>query len=149
MNLSEHFSLDELTRSDYAIRYGLDNTPPDWALANLVRLARSLETVRKVLGHPIYINSGYRSALVNKGIGGSRNSAHVRGLAADFVCPGFGSPLAICRELVLAGVPFDQLIYEGGWVHFAISAPGEGARKSILTAHFKGGSVSYTTGLPA
>lgn len=149
MRLSAHFDLAEMTSSSYATRAGLNNTPPQDVVVNLKRLAAALEMVRRVLGHPVIITSGYRSALVNKGIGGSRNSAHIRGLAADFVCPAFGSPRAICQEIVLAGVPFDQMIHEGSWVHFAIPEDGAGARRQILTAHFKGGSVSYTTGLPA
>lgn len=149
MKLSEHFTLAEFVVSDYATRNGLDNRPPEWVIDNLIRLATALETVRDILGHPILITSGYRSPLVNKGVGSSRNSAHCKGLAADIKCPGFGGPTAVCREIILGGVMFDQLIHEGTWTHFAIPPTGKGPRKSILTAHFKGGTVSYTAGLPA
>lgn len=149
VHLSEHFTLDELTESDYALRHGLYNWPPPGVLENLKRLAPALEEVRRALGHPVIVTSGYRSPLVNKGVGGSKNSAHTRGLAADIKCPGFGSPLDVCREILQAGIDFDQMIHEGTWTHFAIAAPGETARNSVLTAHFKGGGVTYTTGLPA
>lgn len=147
MKLSPHFTIFELTESDFAIRHGLSNEPTNAELNNLQRLAQSLETVRMVLGHPIFITSGYRSLLVNKGVGGAKNSAHTKGLAADFKCPGFGTPKAICQELSIAGVNFDQLIQEGRWVHFAIPEANGPWRKEILTATFKGGKVSYSRGL--
>jgi hypothetical protein len=148
MKLTDHFSLEELTFSETALRLGLDNTPPAPVAANLKRLAEQLETVRSVLGgRPLVISSGYRSLAVNEAVGGSMTSGHLLGLAADFVCPAFGTPLAICQELVLAGVQFDQLIQEGRWVHFAIPVEGKGWRRDILTAHFKGGRVTYTRGL--
>lgn len=147
--LSDHFSLSEFVRSNYAIRNGLDNRPPLWVYDNLTRVAETLELVRKALGNkPIIITSGYRSPLVNKGVGGSRNSAHCKGLAVDFDCPKFGTPLDVSRKIIEAGIEYDQLIHEGAWVHLAIPAHGERARRQVLTAHFKGGGVYYTSGLP-
>ncbi len=145
--LSANFSLSELTYSETALRRGIDNTPSASQRANLVRLAGILESVRTVLGKPMSISSGYRSPLLNQAVGGAKDSAHLYGRAADFVCPDFGSPLAICREIVLAGIPFDQLIQEGRWVHLGIPVDGQAWRKEILTAHFSGGRVTYTRGL--
>lgn len=147
MKLSPHFTLEEMTLSDYAIRHGLDNEPDKFVLENLLRLASHMEKVREVLGSPIHITSGYRSLLVNKGIGGAKNSDHTKGLACDFVCPGFGTPKAICQELILAGIPFKQLIQEGRWVHYSIPEIGQPYLKEILTAHFKGGRVTYSKGI--
>lgn len=147
LKLSEHFTLEEMTASDYATRHGLDNSPDQYVLENLIRLANHLEDVRMVLGSPIYISSGYRSALVNKGVGGSKNSDHIKGLAADFVCHGFGTPKAICQELILAGIQFKQLIHEGRWVHYSIPEIGKPYLKEILTASFKGGKATYTRGI--
>ena len=92
-------------------------------LANLMRLAAVLEDVRHVLGsRPILISSGFRSEAVNKAVGGSTSSAHRLGLAADFTCPDFGSPLMVCRAIASSGIQFDQLIHEkGSWVHLGLS----------------------------
>lgn len=148
MLLTDHFALSELTQSETAARRGIDNTPSSAIVENLTRTAQTLERVRALLGSkPILISSGYRSPALNKAIGGASNSAHVQGLAADFICPGYGSPLDICKRLVSAGLEFDQLIQEGTWVHIGLAASGQRPRQQVLTAHFGGGSTSYSTGL--
>lgn len=149
MNLSAHFTLAEMTHSQAASRRGLSNTPGDRELANLGFLCGDLEVIRALLGHkPITVSSGYRSSMVNAAVGGSSRSAHIRGLAVDFICPEYGDPTAICERILKSQLMFDQLIDEGGWVHYAIPAPGAGARRNVLTAHFsQGGGVSYTKGL--
>lgn len=123
MRLSEHFTLDELTVSETAERLGIDNDPPPNVLENLRGLAETLERVRAALGgRPIVVTSGYRSPNLNRMVNGSRESAHLVGYAADFTCPGFGSPLDVCRAVVAAGsIPYDQLIHEfGRWVHLSV-----------------------------
>lgn len=147
MKLTEHFAVEEMTFSSTAERNGVANTPGPGAMNNLRRLAENLERVRAVLGKPMWIDSGFRSPELNRLVKGARDSAHLFGRAADFVCPDFGTPLDICRELVRAGVPFDQLIQEGRWVHYSIPVEGGPWRKEILTAHFRGGKVTYTRGL--
>jgi len=83
--LTEHFSLNELVFSEYAVRHHIDNTPDDEIVANLQMLADGLERCRAVLGNrPMIVSSGYRSPKVNSGIGGSKGSYHMKGLAADF-----------------------------------------------------------------
>jgi zinc D-Ala-D-Ala carboxypeptidase len=129
MNLSEHFTLEELTISETAARRGIDNRPSPAIIANLRRLATALEVVRQLIGRRIIITSGYRSPALNDAIGGSRTSAHIEGLAADFISPP-PEPLAICREIAASAMPFDQLIYEVDWVHFAI---GPELRRQVLT----------------
>jgi zinc D-Ala-D-Ala carboxypeptidase len=132
--LTEHFTLDELTVSEVGARQGLDNTPPPLMLPVLRTTALGLELVRKkALGdHPIIVTSGYRSPLVNQAVGGSKRSQHLRGEAADFICPGFGTPLDVCRRIIeVDSIPFDQLIWEHTWVH--ISFVQDGARRSVLT----------------
>ena len=146
--LTQHFALAELTHSDSAVRLGLDNAPTPEALANLATLARGLEAVRAALGSvPLYISSGYRSRAVNAAVGGSRTSQHMAGEAADFVAPEFGTPRQICEHLASLGdaLQFDQLIYEGTWVHISFTAGRQ--RRSVLTAHFANGGVRYTQGL--
>lgn len=134
MKLSEHFSLEELTASETAARLGLDNEPPPEVEANLLRLALALEDVRDLLGGvPIIISSGYRAPAVNTAVHGSKTSAHVYGLAADFIAPAYGSPFEVC--LALKGMmSYDQLIHEyGRWVHLGLAAEGKTPRGQLLT----------------
>nr|WP_314607322.1 D-Ala-D-Ala carboxypeptidase family metallohydrolase [uncultured Janthinobacterium sp.] len=144
MNLSPHFSLAELVASQVATRKGIDNTPAAAVVANLTRLAALLEQVRALVGAPIAISSGYRSPALNKAVGGAANSAHVLGLAADISTPKL-APKALALLIRQSGIAFDQLIYEGTWVHIALAT---GAlRRQVLTAKFAGGGVSYVAGI--
>ena len=128
MNLTPHFTLQELTRTDTC----LPNIPSDFELARLRRLSEALEKVREAMGGlPITINSGFRSMLVNHAVGGASSSAHLRGDAADFVCPQFGAPAEICLSIIDAGIEFDQLICESMWVHFGLS---DKPRQQVMTA---------------
>jgi hypothetical protein len=122
MNLSENFTLEELTASETAVRHGLDNTPSPTAYQNLVRLANFLEEVKKVLGgKPVMINSAYRSPLVNAAVKGSKNSQHTIGCAADIRVPGM-TPDAVCRAIIDSEIQYDQLIREfESWTHISIS----------------------------
>ena len=122
MNLSEHFTLAELTASDYAARTGLSNVPLPDVVENLRFLAQNLEAVRALLGAPMHVSSGYRSRAVNAGVGGAAGSQHVLGLAADFVAPQFGAPVDVARAIAASNIPFDQLIHEyGQWVHVSFT----------------------------
>ncbi len=150
--LSEFFTLEEMTVSDAAIRLGINNTPGYHELSNLYMITDRLDRIRRILGKPMIVSSGYRSPALNAAIGGSRTSAHKDGLACDFTCPEFGTPLEVCRaiEPYLSELGVDQLIFEGRWVHVGFKDPGSTARHQVLTAHFgKAGVVSYTEGLPA
>ena len=140
--MSEHFSLQELCQSDWADRNGVTNEPDKEAAKNLLLLAEKLEEVRAILGHPIHINSGYRSPKVNKAIGGSPTSSHQYGLAADITCKGYGNPKVVCEAIVASGIKFDQCILEfyhpssgGGWVHLGI---GKGLRQQVLSINSHG-----------
>lgn len=146
MQLSDHFSLEELTFSQTAVRRGYDNTPGRYEAANLAFLAHELEYVRRALANkPMRITSGYRSPTLNRAVGGSWRSQHMLGLAADFVCPAFGAPLEICDVIALSPhVHFDQLIHEGTWVHVSFSMR---PRRDVLTAIFNNGRASYVRGL--
>ncbi len=150
MKLTEHFSLGELVASDYAIRHGINNMPVDHeVLSNLNALALGLERARAVLLLPMHINSGYRSPKVNAGIGGAQNSAHLRGLAADFVIHGV-SPREVCLRLQEHAdtIGFDKLIHEGTWTHISFPEAEERPRAQVLTAIFKPGqSTTYMKGI--
>lgn len=133
MNLSPNFTLEELTYSEIANRKGLDNSPSEEIKANLVRLARFLEEVRRVLGRPILINSAYRSPAVNEAVGSKSTSQHCLGCAADIRVPGL-TPDDIIKLLLKTNIEYDQLIREfDSWVH--ISIPNKFAdkpRKNVL-----------------
>lgn len=144
MKLTEHFTLEELTTSDYAVRHGIANVPSEQIVTSLRVLASGLEQVRALLGHPMVVSSGYRCPMLNRAVGGSTTSDHMIGLAADFVCPGFGTPLEIARAIEASDIAFGQLIQEGTWVHISFS-PFE--RRTVLTAHFSNGRASYSPGL--
>ena len=144
--LTPHFSLDELTRSDTAVRLGIDNTPSPEIVANLQMLAYGLEKVRFLLGllnRRIIISSGYRCSALNKALHGAENSAHMYGYAADFICPDFGTPLDIVKKIADSDIKFDQIIQEGTWVHISFDPK---MRRQVLTAHFNNGVASYTIG---
>jgi zinc D-Ala-D-Ala carboxypeptidase len=144
--LSASFVLAEFLDSQTGARMGIDNTPDALAIAGIRNfLAPGMQKVRDLLGHPVVISSGYRCPALNRAVGGARNSDHMRGLAADFTCPGFGRPLDVAKAIVASGIQFDQLIQEGGqWVHVSFSA---NPRKQVLTAKFSNGGVTYVGGL--
>ncbi len=142
--LSPHFSLEEMTISQYAERNGIDNTPPEHIIEHLRITANQLETVRSLIGQPLIITSGYRSQALNTAMNGAPNSAHRNGDAADFICPAYGTPLKICEAITNAQIPFDQLIQEGTWVHISFATP---HRQEVLTAKFTATGPVYTKGL--
>jgi hypothetical protein len=139
----KNFPLTELTRSAYAIRNGLNNTPPDELLENGRMLADGLERVRALLSVPIYVESGYRSPRVNRAVGGTPTSQHKDFLAADIVPIGYGLGLAM-KAIIAAKdvIQYDQLIYEGGWIHVSFSSVPRG---DTLLAKFANGKVFYST----
>lgn len=143
------FWLSEFLASDTAVRKGLSNAPDIGEMANIRSiLAPGMQRVRECLGHPVTISSGYRSAAVNRAVGGSKTSQHTQGLAADFTAPGFGSAKQVAEHLLRhAGtVRYDQLIYEGTWVHISFSPQPRG---QVLTARFSGGKAIYSPGVVA
>ena len=145
MMLSEHFNLNEFTASETATRKGIDNTPPAVVTERLRMLAATLEQVRSLLGNnSIRISSGYRCLALNRAIGSGDLSAHVLGYAVDFTCPKFGTPKEVANKIAESAIKFDQLIYEGTWVHLSIDPRN---RREVLTAHFGKGKTKYTKGI--
>jgi hypothetical protein len=141
MKLSQNFTLEEMTRSQTAVRKGVDNTPNDDAIANLKRLCQVLEEIRALVGKPITITSGYRGEELNNAIGGARYSQHKDGCAADFRITGY-TPDEIIRMILTAGIKFDQLILEfDSWVHISIPLNGKAWRKQVLIIDKKGTRV--------
>lgn len=122
MNLSEHFTLEELTASQTAARLGIDNSPTDEIVAVLKETAAGMENVRALLGKPITVSSGYRCQLLNRAVHGQPNSQHTTGQAVDFICPAYGTPQKIVNAILKSDIEFDQCILElDEWVHISFS----------------------------
>ena len=121
MNLSEHFTLEELTHTDHR---ELDNTPNDAERNNLNRLASFLEQVKTVLGgKPIMVNSAFRSKAVNDAVGSKDTSQHRVGCAADLRVPSM-TPDEVVKAIIASGIGYDQVIREfDRWTH--VSVPNE------------------------
>jgi len=118
MNLSEHFTLEELTHTDHR---ELENIPNETELANLKRLAEFLETVKGVLGgKPIMVNSAFRSKAVNDAVGSKDTSQHRVGCAADLRVPSM-TPDEVVKAIIASGIGYDQVIREfDRWTHISI-----------------------------
>ena len=150
MNLSTHFSLTELTKSQTAVRLGIDNTPNDDEIESLKLVCtRILEPVRRHFGIAFSPSSGYRSGELCIAIGSKPTSQHAYGEAVDFEVPTVSNYEVACW--VKQFCDFDQLILEhyeegkpnSGWVHCSINPNGEG-RKEVLTYNKSRG---YSVGL--
>jgi hypothetical protein len=139
MNLSTHFTYEELTTTQVR----RDNTPNTKQLDNLKRTALLMEDVRTLLGTPIRVNSGFRSDAVNKAVGGSTTSAHSYGYAIDFTSAKYGTPYEVACAIRDSGIKYDQLIYEGTWVHISFDPR---MRQQTLTAKF-GKKTVYSSGI--
>lgn len=152
MQLSKNFSLSEMIKSDVAIRLGVDNTPNDEKIANLKDLVKEvLQPIRDNFGKPLKINSGFRCPYVNLKIGGSKNSDHCKGFAADIEIPGLSNYLL--AKWIQENLKYTQLILEfytkgvsdSGWVH--VSYDKNNLKKEDLTAIRENSKVVYLKGL--
>lgn len=149
LQITKHFSLREMSRSATASRLGLNNTPPPEYMPNMLLVCERLEQIRANYDRPVRVLSCYRSPAVNAAVGGSTNSAHRFGMAADFEIPGV-SNIEVARWCAENISDYDQIIYEfgeTGWVHigFSRAAP----RKQLLSAVKEGGKTVYKPGLVA
>lgn len=130
MQLSEHFSYEELIHTDHR---EFDNTPTDTELANLVRLAEFLEVVRSVLDNRnLLINSAFRSKAVNDSVGSKDTSQHRTGCAADIRVSGL-TPDQVVASIIASDIEYDQIIKEfDRWTHISIPQDGVKPRKTAL-----------------
>jgi len=131
MNLTEHFTLEELTHTDHR---EFDNEPNEAELENIKRLAAFLEEVKTALGgRPIMVNSAFRSKQVNDAVGSKDTSQHRIGCAADIRVPGV-TPDEVVKTIIAAGLPYDQVIREfDRWTHVSIpNTPTTAPRKQAL-----------------
>ena len=155
MQLSKSFSLNELTKSDTALRHDMDNTPPPEAIECLRALCDNvLQPVRDHFGKPVRVNSGYRHPDVNAKVGGSKTSDHCKGMAADieiagvpnhelaqWIADNVGEYRQIILEFYTRGQP------DSGWVH--VSYNPDDNKKQLLTATKVDGKTTYLSGLLA
>ena len=152
MKLSKNFSLKELTRSQTAMRHGIDNSPTLDQLVCLTALTTAvLQPIREVHGR-VDINSGLRVLELNRKIGSSDSSQHVLGMAADLECPSIDN--LQLSKWIEENLKFDQLILEfyekgeptSGWIHVSYNNQGEN-RGRVLTASRVDGKTQYTEGI--
>lgn len=138
MKLSENFSLEEFCFSLTANEKKIANVATPEIIESLKFTAAGLERIRKALGdRPIRVTSAFRCEELNRAVGGVKTSQHVRGEAADFVCPAFGTPKEIVFALshALPELGIDQIICEGTWVHVSFT---KNPRHVVLTLTKKG-----------
>ncbi|MEM7378425.1 MAG: D-Ala-D-Ala carboxypeptidase family metallohydrolase [Pseudomonadota bacterium] len=136
MQLSKHFILEEFEFSQVAVRRGFDNRIPDLKLPNLRHLVLSvLQPFRDRIGNPVVVTSGYRSPRLNREVAGSRNSAHIQGLAADiWVCS--MCPYELTECIAGSDLPFDLVVHEfGRWTHVQAPRPGDAPKRHVMTSH--------------
>ena len=140
MRLSEHFSLEEMTRSQTASRHGIINKPNDMQLENLKTLAKGMELVRTKLDSlPIIVSSGFRCEALNDMLGSKRTSQHIRGLACDFTCDRYAHVTRVFEVIAESSIPFDQLILEyDAWVHISFPEEGTEPRRQVLVIDREG-----------
>jgi hypothetical protein len=149
MQLSKNLALAEVTRSETAKRRGISNMPTPEHIENFKKLAENVfQPIRDHFGVPIRISSGYRSAALNKAIGGASSSQHCKGEAIDIDMDGTTVTNKQIFDFIKDNVNFDQMIWEFGtdtnpdWVHVSYNSDGA-QRKQILKAIKKGGATAY------
>ena len=146
--LSANFSWAEVTRSPTATRLGIDNSLPSELVPNVERTVALMEHIRLLIGGPIKVNSWYRCPALNVAVGGSKTSAHPKGLAVDW------EPTTISLDTAFhlvaeSSLAFDQLIHEGtrdgaDWIHLGLSE-GPLRRQVMLAAgDALGGTMHFT-----
>lgn len=154
MQLTNNFSLNEMIKSETALRHNMDNTPGEAEIANLkVLCEKVLQPVREHYGKGVKVNSGFRHPDVNAAVGGSKTSDHCKGQAADIEIPGVAN--AELAQWIANNLEYTQVILEfytqgipdSGWVH--VSYDPANLKKQQLTATKKDGKTVYLPGLVA
>lgn len=147
MIITKNLTLQELINSDTAKARGIDNSPTNEHLRNLIDISNNVfQPLRDAIGKPIRISSGYRSEKLNKAVGGSKTSQHNKGQALDLVATS-GFTNKDIFDYIKNNLEFDQMIWEFGtdnnpdWVH--VSYVKGKNRKQILKALKKNGKTLY------
>lgn len=131
--MAKYFTLGELCKSDVAVANRIENTPDNETIARINALMEEcLDKVRSMWGKPIGVNSGYRSAELNKAVGGAKNSQHLRGEAADITTGCKAHNKRLFEMICASNIEFDQLIDESGYKWLHISYCKDYNRKQVL-----------------
>lgn len=140
MRISQNFTLDEFTFSRTAIKFGIDNTPAEDTIENIISLTKNvLQPLRSNLSRPIHITSGYRSPQLNRAVGGVSDSQHLLGEAVDFIVGGYSIDEVF--NIISMEFQFDQLINEfQKWIHLSYT---DNNRKERFKAYVKDGQTIY------
>ena len=149
MKLTANFTLDELVKSQTAVRKDINNMPNPDQIENLKALAANiLQPVRSHFDKPLIISSGFRCAELCIAIGSSINSQHAKGEAADFEI--WGTSNEELATWIKSELEFDQLILEfwsednpnSGWVHCSYSRD-QNRNESLVASKNEGGKTKY------
>ena len=139
MNLTEHFTLEEVTYSNNALKYNIDNTPNKYIISNLTKICKYvMEPIRQRYGKPIIVTSGYRCLKLNTIIGGASSSQHIQGTAIDFK-PKDPKDIKLLWNIILdmidkGEIECRQLIdeYNLSWIHISINDKYHGYKKNQI-----------------
>jgi hypothetical protein len=139
--MTEHFTLEELTFTNHR---EFDNTPNQTQIYQLNRLANFLEQVRALLGKPILIDSAFRSVEVNRAVGSTDKSQHLRACACDFRVPGM-TPDEVVRAIKASNLQYDQLIREfDAWIHVSIPNTVDNKPRKMVLIIDRQGTRAYS-----
>jgi zinc D-Ala-D-Ala carboxypeptidase len=145
MKISKDLTLAEVSKSNTAIKLGIDNKPKGEHLNNMIHTANAIfQPMRDHFGKPIFVSSGYRSLELNKAIGGASTSQHCKGEALDLDNDAVEYPTnKDIFDYIKNHLDFDQLIWEfdGAWVH--VSYNKDKNRKQVLRALKVNGKTIY------
>lgn len=131
--MAQYFTIGELCRSDTALAQGIENTPDNTTIERMNALMdECLDKVRALWGKPIGVNSGFRSAALNRAVGGAKNSQHLRGEAADITTGCRAHNKRLFEMICASDIEFDQLIDESNYKWLHISYCKGNNRKEVL-----------------
>ncbi len=140
MKISNHITLAEATKSQTAIRKGIDNTPNESQIESMKLVAEMcFEPLREWYGKPIGISSFFRSAALNRAVKGSPRSQHCKGQAIDIDADVFNNGITN-RDIynwLVSNVDYDQIIWEYGddsnpaWVHISYVGKGKNRKQQL------------------
>ena len=135
-SITKNFRWEEFERSNKAAELGIDNTIPDNTVAENVRalVFNILQPLRDACGHPLRVNSGYRSKSLNKAVKGAANSQHTRGEAADIH---EDNPFTLAWLVLHIGLPFDQLILYDTFIHLSYKRRGQQRGQILYDQSYK------------